>query len=291
MPTLPLYRELGIEVLLRGHAGELMHMYKAYNYSLDAASLGIASAPKLEDWLFQRLRAYMVEGVERPFLAPHLWNDLEALARESLHADVEAAAAPGPPAQRIWRLFVSQRLRRETVLSMNEFRSVVETRLPLQDNDLISLLLAAPADLKLGEEIQLALLRRFRPEFLRVKNANTATKVGAGPMRRNLSSLALRVAAKLGLPGYLPYERLGLWLRRELRDVVRGVLLDPRTLDRGLYDADGVRQLVENHGKEGRNHTYAIMGLMIFELGQRYLLDETSAQDRDSMPALAAAGK
>src|SRR5262249_19337220 len=39
MPTLPLYRELGIEVLLRGHAGELMHMDKAYNYSLDRPAL------------------------------------------------------------------------------------------------------------------------------------------------------------------------------------------------------------------------------------------------------------
>lgn len=287
MPTLPLYRELGIEVLLRGHAGELMHMYKAYNYSLDAASLGIAGAPQLESWLFGRLRAYMVEGVARPFLAPHLWNDLEGLARDSLHADVEAATAAGPPAQRIWRLFVSQRLRRETVLSMNEFRSVVETRLPIQDNDLIALLLAAPVDLKLGEEIQSALLRRFRPEFLRVVNANTATRVGAGPWRRRLSTLALRVAAKLGLPGFLPYERLGIWLRCELRSVVETVLLDPRTLDRGLYDADGVRDLVDNHGEQGRNHTYAILALMIFELGQRYLHDEAPTQADQRSPAIA----
>jgi hypothetical protein len=128
----------------------------------------------------------------------------------------------------------------------------------------------------LGEEIQQALLRRFRPEFLRVVNANTGTRVGAGPWARRWSSLWLRGAAKLGLPGYQPYERLGLWLRRELVDVVRELLLDEQTLDRGLYDADGMRAVVENHLAGRRNHTYLIMGLMIWELGQRYL-----AADRD----------
>src|SRR5262249_25373906 len=32
--TLPTYQELGIQVLMRGHAGELMHMDKAYSFSL-----------------------------------------------------------------------------------------------------------------------------------------------------------------------------------------------------------------------------------------------------------------
>ena len=39
MPTLPVYRDLGVQVLLRGHAGELMHMTKAYNFSLDRPTL------------------------------------------------------------------------------------------------------------------------------------------------------------------------------------------------------------------------------------------------------------
>src|SRR5262249_25100061 len=63
MPTLPVYREMGIEVLLRGHAGELMHMTKAYNFSLDHAALSANSDDSIEDWLLQHLQAYMLEGV------------------------------------------------------------------------------------------------------------------------------------------------------------------------------------------------------------------------------------
>jgi len=274
MPTLPVYRELGIEVLLRGHAGELMHMYKAYNYSLDEEALAISNEEALEAWLLKRLQAYMLNGVERPIFAADIQRELPALARQSLRDDIEGAAhCPSVP-QRIWQLFVTQRLRRETVISLNKFRSVAETRLPFLDNALVPLLLAAPPSLKLGEEIQQAILRRCRPEFLKVVNANTGTRVGAGPWARKWSSFWLRGAAKLGLPGYQPYERLGLWLRRELAATVRDVLLDSRTLDRGLYDADGVRAVVENHLAGKRNHTFLIMGLMICELGQRYLASD-----------------
>jgi hypothetical protein len=52
MPTLSLYRDLSIEVLLRGHAGELMHMRKAYNYSLDDEALTIRDRSQLESWLW-----------------------------------------------------------------------------------------------------------------------------------------------------------------------------------------------------------------------------------------------
>lgn len=274
MPTLPLYRKLGIDVLLRGHAGELMHMYKAYNYSLDEEALSLASVPQLQTWLHQRLQAYMLQGVERPLFAKGLQDAFPQLATESLQADVAETEAPGPVAQRIWQLFITQRLRRETVLSLNKFRSVTETRLPFFDNELMSLLLAAPPELKLGEELQAGILRRYRPEFLKVVNANTGTKVGAGAVRRKYSSLMLRAAAKLGLPGYQPYERLGLWLRQELAGTVRGILLDYQTLDRGLYDADGIWAVVENHLAGRRNHTFLLMALMICELGQRTLLSQ-----------------
>lgn len=271
MPTLPLYRKLGIEVLLRGHAGELMHMYKAYNYSLDAEALQLQHGPSMQSWLYKRLSAYMLDGVTKPVFRGDLWNSVNGLARESLADDLAGTAHVDPPVQRIWQLFITQRLRRETVLSLNEFRSVAETRLPLLDNELIPLLLAAPPALKLGETIQASLLRRFRPEFLNVVNANTGTAVGAGPLRRKFSSLKLRALGKLGLPGYQPYERLGLWLKRELRQMVREILLDSRTLERGLYCPEGVRAVVDGHQSGRHNHTYLIMALMIFELGQRYL--------------------
>lgn len=267
MPTLPVYRELGIEVLLRGHAGELLHMDKAYNFSLDRAALALRDEAGLEDWLYRHLRTYMMDAVDGPLFAPGLHGQIEALARESLRDCLRETEATQPLLHRIWHLFFAQRTRRETAQSLVKFGSVVETRLPYLDNELIDALLSLPPTWKIGDRLQAHILRRLRPAFLNVPNANTGTRVGAGKLWRFLSKTRLRVLAKLGARGYQPYERLGLWLRRELAPLVRQTLLTPRCLDRGLWNPAMVRAIVDQHLSGQRNHTFLLLALMIFEVG------------------------
>jgi hypothetical protein len=171
---------------------------------------------------------------------------------------------------------VTQFLRRQVALSMAKFGSVVETRLSYVDPDLIAALLAAPAGLKLGDQIQAHLLRRHAPALLRVPNANTGARLEAGPARTALARSALRLLSKLRVSGYEPYERLGLWLRCELRPVVERVLLAEQCLDRGVFDPDAVRAVIDEHADRRRNHTYLILTMMAFELGQRELADGES---------------
>jgi asparagine synthase (glutamine-hydrolysing) len=272
MPTLPVYRELGIQTLLRGHAGELMHMTKAYSFSLDAAALALRDESGLEAWLFRRLQTYMLEGTEGKLFAAGLRRSMEDLARESLRACLKESVHLQQPAQRIAHLFLSQRSRRETALSLVKFGSLVETRLPYVDNELIDALFAAPPELKLDEKIQAHILRRRRPAFLRVPNVNTGTRMGAGRLARLAGRLRQKVFAKLGVRGYQPYERLGLWLRRDLRPLVENLLLSDRCLGRGLFDAPTVRRVVQHHF-DGGNHTFLILAMMTYEMGQREFVD------------------
>jgi asparagine synthase (glutamine-hydrolysing) len=269
LPSLPIYRDLGIRVLLRGHAGELMHMTKAYNFSLDRGTLASIDETSLFDWLWRRLQAYMLDGTDGRLFAPAHRDEIEGLARDSLSDCLAETAGTEPPAHRIWQMFLNQRLRRETALSLVEFDSVVETRLPYLDNDLVDELFAAPPELKLGDAIQAHVLRRRRPEFMRVVNVNTGTVVGAGRLRRSVCNFRRRVFAKLGVKGYQPYERLGLWLRRQLRPLVESTLLAERCLDRGLFDPDTVRAVVGDHMAGRTNHTFLLLALMIYETGQR----------------------
>jgi asparagine synthase (glutamine-hydrolysing) len=272
-PTLPMYRDLGIEVLLRGHAGELMHMRKAYNFSMDAKALGLGDEAAVEGWLLEHLHDFLSSGDAGPVFARGYAAEVEGLARDSLRGCLRESAGLEPPVQRIWHLFVAQRLRRETSLSMTEFGSVVETRLPFIDNELIDAILTTPPALKLDERIEAHVLRHRRPEFLRILNANTGTHLEAGRLRQYFAKLKMRVFAKLGVPGYQPYERLGLWLRRELRPLVEELALGKRLMGRGLFNPDAVRAAVEAHWAGRRNNTYLLMALMIFELGQREFLD------------------
>jgi asparagine synthase (glutamine-hydrolysing) len=279
MPTLPYYRELGIDVLLRGHGGELMHLRKAYNYSLDDAALRIATPQELRAWLMRRLRAYMLDGVEKPVFAFATMDEINDLAEQTLDTALAETDAWSPPLQRISHLFVDQRLRRETAMSLVKFGSQVEVRMPLVDARLIESLLELPIESRLDDNVQRRLIQRTFPALLGVTNANNGSRLGAGKLAQRFNYARLRVLSKLRVPGYEPYERLGLWLRRELAPLVRRVLLAPSCLDRGLFAADGVRQVVEAHLAGRRNHTYLLMAMLIVEVGQQELIDKRSTAD------------
>jgi asparagine synthase (glutamine-hydrolysing) len=263
MTTMPVYRELGIEYLHRGHGGELLHMKKAYAFSLDEAVLG-ASEDALEAWLFSHLTDYMLGGVPDDLFT----FDIRGRAREALRQALERTETAGRPVDRVWQLFVNERLHRETALSMHKFNCFATVRMPFIDNDVIDALAAIPAELKLDEALQAAILGRRRPEFLSVINANTGAKLGAGRLTREAAHFRMRVFAKLGVKGYQPYERLGLWLRRELRGLVESVLAGDRFLDQSAIRPDAVKRVVAQHLAGEANHTFLIMALLVYGMGR-----------------------
>lgn len=275
MPTLPFYRELGIEVLLRGHGGELMHLMKAYNFSLDQEAQKIHTESELHQWLFSHLRAYMLDQVDTQLFAEIDNSELNSLANETLTEALTETEDWPDQLQRLSHLFVSQRLRRETSMSLVKIGSYVETRLPYIDRDVVQTLLSLPTRLKLGEDIQAHILAKYFPQFLNVTNVNTGAKIGASPVVRKLSYYRMRILAKLGVKGYQPYERLGLWLRRELKPVVKNILLGDRCLSRGLFRPEAVKRVVQQHFDNERNHTFLLMAMMISELGQEMFIDGT----------------
>jgi asparagine synthase (glutamine-hydrolysing) len=294
MPTLPVYRELGIEVLLRGHAGELMHMTKAYNFSLDHAALSANSDAAIEGWLLQHLQAYMLEGVGRELFESAHREQMEELARESLNACLRPFRGTKPFVQQVGKLFVTMRSRRETAMSLVKFGSFVETRLPYLDNEVVDAVIAAPIDLKLDEELQAEILRRHCPTLLRVLNVNTGARMKASRLSRLFGKYRQKVLGKLGVKGYQPYERLGLWLRRELRPLVAKILLDSRCLERGIFAPAVVRDLIERHNTRRANHTFLILAMMIFETGQRMFADGDASELEAPVPGhrnLVAAGQ
>lgn len=271
LPTFPKYRELGIQTLLRGHAGELMHMSKAYSFSMDQAALSLQTEADLETWLFQHLRAYMLESLDQPLLAFADQAECDQVARDTIRESLQESQDWERPTDRIWQVFITERLRRETAMSLAKFGSVVETRLPYLDPAVLSALSQLPAERKQDESIQAELLRKHCPAFLDITNVNTGARVGAGALTKKIQSFKMRVFAKLGVPGYQPYERLGLWLRRELAPLVREILLSDQCLDRGVFNPETVRITVEQHLSGRRNHTFLLMAMMIYERGQQLI--------------------
>src|SRR5690606_18879785 len=137
----------------------------------------------------------------------------ESLARESLREGLAATSQWDHPVDRVSQLFLDQRTRRETAMSLVKFGSVVDVRLPYLDGRVVEALFRSPPELRLGEAIQTHILRKRRPAFLKPLNSNNGAPVGASQWRKQWGYFKMRVLAKLGVKGYQPYERLGLWLR------------------------------------------------------------------------------
>jgi asparagine synthase (glutamine-hydrolysing) len=66
---------------------------------------------------------------------------------------------------------------------------------------------------------------------------------------------------------------VGDWLRGPLRELPREVLLDPRSLERGIFRPDGVRALVDTHLSGARDHSHRIWVLLQLELWLRTFVD------------------
>jgi asparagine synthase (glutamine-hydrolysing) len=90
-----------------------------------------------------------------------------------------------------------------------------------------------------------------------------------------------KLAERVGVPRevlYRPKRGFALplvhWTRNEMKELILGVLLDPRTLQRGYLDPKGVRHLLDEHMSGKRNHSGRVWRLLLFELWHRNFLDK-----------------
>ena len=66
---------------------------------------------------------------------------------------------------------------------------------------------------------------------------------------------------------------IGRWFRTELKDYVRDVLLDPRSLDRGYFDPAAIEALIHEHVSGARDQGYRLYALLMLELWHREVLE------------------
>jgi asparagine synthase (glutamine-hydrolysing) len=101
-------------------------------------------------------------------------------------------------------------------------------------------------------------------------------KMRGGKQKYMLKKLAERV----GVPREVldrPKQGFALplvhWTRHDLKDMIMSVLLQPRTLQRGYFKPEAVRQLLDEHFRQRRNHSGRIWRLLAFELWHRNYLE------------------
>jgi asparagine synthase (glutamine-hydrolysing) len=89
-----------------------------------------------------------------------------------------------------------------------------------------------------------------------------------------------KLAERVGVPREVLYRQkqgfslpLVHWMRHELKDMLM-ILLEPRTLERGYFQASGVRKLMDDHLLRGKTMTSRLWRLLMFELWHRNFLEK-----------------
>src|ERR1700685_3008176 len=140
-----------------------------------------------------------------------------------MYGDFEQAPAKDPVSQMLYvdtkTYMVADILTKVDRMSM---AASLEVRVPILDHLFLEWVTGLPAEWKLRGKDQKYILRKL--------------------------------AERVGVPRealYRPKRGFAVplvhWIRNELKDMVMSVLLEPRTLQRGYFDPEGVRNLLDEH--------------------------------------------
>jgi asparagine synthase (glutamine-hydrolysing) len=105
-----------------------------------------------------------------------------------------------------------------------------------------------------------------------------------------------KLAERLGIPSELLHRRkqgfslpLVHWMRDELKCGLLSILIEPRTLQRGYFQAAAVRGILDEHVNGRRNHAGALWLLLVFELWHRNFLEARGVTGRSMKPEVVTA--
>ena len=94
-----------------------------------------------------------------------------------------------------------------------------------------------------------------------------------------------KLAERVGVPKeviYRPKQGFALplvhWFRKEFKEDLLRLLLEPRSLQRGYFDPREVRSVIDEHLEGYRHHTGVLWRLLIFELWHRNFLERSCAE-------------
>jgi asparagine synthase (glutamine-hydrolysing) len=124
----------------------------------------------------------------------------------------------------------------------------LEVRVPILDQEIVEWAATLPASWKLKGKQQKYILRKL------------AERVGVP------KEVLYREKQGFALP-------LEHWMRNELKDMIM-ILLEPRSLNRGYFVADGIRRLMADYQHRAKSVTGRLWRLLMFELWHRNFLEK-----------------
>lgn len=215
---------------------------------------------------------------------PHLFT--EAFQRQvgnGLLDDYQAAiVASGVTQLANQRLYIdlTNRVPRMTINGVEVVRERAAVRLPFCDNDLVEFCFRIPPGLQMGRQLFTRTFIQAFPHLAQIPATPSNLPLVACAREVMLRAQELiqwhlrnRSLGWLAGPMHRPYKDYTAWFRTILRPWVEENLLSPTSLERGYFNPDYVRQVVQDHMAGRANHAGRLGALLSLELWHKQFLD------------------
>ncbi len=226
-----------------------------------------------EELVFENWHSVLPPPIHSRLLSPGMWD---AVKEVNPYSDTmrlyESRSARGLLDRLLFtdqKSYLVELLRKQDKMSM---AASIESRVPFLDHKMVEFAAQVPARLK---------VRNFSGKYL-VKQA----------MQQLLPKKIIK-RKKMGFP--VPISE---WFRHQTTPALRSVLAGEQARERGIFDVDYVKSLLDEHSAGMRDHSSALWSLVNFELWMRIFMDGQSrsnvadelAESVDQSPRAQVAG-
>ena len=172
-----------------------------------------------------------------------------------------------------------QRVPRQTLNGVEMARARTAVRLPFADNDVVDLFLRMPPGLRYRRRVMRDAFIKAYPNLAKIPIPNTGLPMidCARDVRIRAERLIRWQLHKAGLnvsyTGKRPYKDYANWFRGPLKQWVEDHLLSQRHLNRGYFQPEMIKQLVQEHMSGEKDHVIKLGAMMSVEIWHQQTLD------------------
>ena len=271
--ALDYFKDAALDYVFRGHGGEIAKASLAYPIQIDASIRSVNGMDGVLKYIGDRAnlvaRELDISSIFRKSFHEEIKNGWKKSLKDTA-SEIEKDLAPEDIC--IY-FYIQEWIRRQVVSSLAIFRSQVEIRLPYLDEFFLEHLLKLPVEQRYAGEVQKKVVEMCMPKLMKIPDSNTGAPLDAGKLRLFVTDKFNSAMRRLSLPGFRHYTEYEKWQRKEFKESIEQIIFDEQTLDRDIYDPDGLKKAFNNHISGKKNHAHLLGTVSGLELWFRMFVD------------------
>lgn len=230
-----------------------------------------------KNWLrrfFHKSNGPFAEELLPKLFLPEHYPEIEGRAFEAF-AETLAQLPEKSAFNKIYHFFLREKARKSLLYGVLSDSSQIEYRVPFYDYDLVDFVLTIPPKQRMLAIFYRKLIVSKFSNLATIPYQRTGLRMNSGLAIILLKKIRERCQSKLfstngDRRSHVDDEN---WMRNELKDFVISTLLSKRAAQRGFFDPEFVKEIINEHLLKRQNNSLKLGTLLTFELWNQLFLD------------------